>query len=763
MSTHVANSEIAARARSSAFWLSLSTLVAVPFLFSPAVHRIFALPKFAILIVGSSALVFLLALVAVSPAQRGQLSVLRSKHVLIVCLYLVAVAISTVFGVAPVASLFGSFENQMGLITRLCFLICFLSLIAGIGNSQTRFRQIVWAMSLTGLAVATYAFFQFFDRDPFLRSSLYTVESIAGPFRRVIGTIGHGNYLGNFLLYTTPTSVALAVATEGRVRALALIATVVSVAAIIFSGTRGAVLGLIVGAIVFFVIQRRTMRLSLDRRTAWIAAAALAVVLVAVLLISISPASRNITARVVSTIKEGGTGAGRTLIWRDSAKMIPAFAITGCGPEGFRKAFLAYKSKEIAQLAPQTNEESSHNSYLDAAISYGLPGAVLYVAIIASSFSLLAKARRKASDQKMKTLITGLLSSLAAVAVHNFFIFDQIPTGLYFFALAALAESAMNVAVASSQKPEMSPARHTALSSRWPGLAVMAVGLAIVTAAVWYAVALMKADIELNKAFASANAGDYEGTVRSGRRAAQSLEMTGAYNFQYARALTLYADRTGSADNSSEPKKMTPSRASAINIAITQIRRSLDHTLTPDSSCLLLAYLALISGDASELRAWATEAARWDPYYPGAHWLMAEAYLAEGNREEARREALFALDINPNSQEARSALRRARGMKDPSQMTVEELLSYARKDADQGMMKKAERKLLRAIKRARGQCPDCHRALALIYEATNSCDEAITEWQVLLRQDPARASAEQAQSRIEKLKRKSAAGECKDD
>jgi len=47
--------EIEGRARSAVFWLSLSLLAAVPLAFSRAVHRMFSLPKFAILIVGSSA------------------------------------------------------------------------------------------------------------------------------------------------------------------------------------------------------------------------------------------------------------------------------------------------------------------------------------------------------------------------------------------------------------------------------------------------------------------------------------------------------------------------------------------------------------------------------------------------------------------------------------------------------------------------------------------------------------------------------------
>src|SRR6185437_7753384 len=77
-------------------------------------------------------------------------------------------------------------------------------------------------------------------------------------------------------------------------------------------------------------------------------------------------------------------------------------------------------------------------------ISFGLPGAALYAAIIASVFSLLSRARLRMNG-KRRVVITGLLSSFAAVTAHNLFIFDQIPTGLYFFAFLALAYAVANV------------------------------------------------------------------------------------------------------------------------------------------------------------------------------------------------------------------------------------------------------------------------------------------------------------------------------
>ena len=56
----------------------------------------------------------------------------------------------------------------------------------------------------------------------------------------MIGTLGHADYLGNFLLYTTPPSVAFALVSRGKARWFALLAAMLSIVAIICSGTRGA-------------------------------------------------------------------------------------------------------------------------------------------------------------------------------------------------------------------------------------------------------------------------------------------------------------------------------------------------------------------------------------------------------------------------------------------------------------------------------------------------------------------------------------------
>jgi len=777
------------RVGEATYWLTLFLIVGVPLTFSTAVYRIFSVPKFSLLLTGAAALVPLLAWTVMrAPHRVGEMwRLLSSRHVFLVVLYLIVIAGSTLLGVSPVASFFGSSYDQMGLLTRLCFLVVFISLIAVVATSEKRFHAVLWAMILTGLVVATYAFMQFFGKDPLMRSELYTFESEGGALLRVSSTIGHSNYLGNFLLYVAPLGVGMGLVSRGSARRAGFTAAILSVLAIIFTGTRGAWLGLVAAGLALVVLlrSRRTDKVGEGqrRKRIWRAGMVALGVLALFAIVSLSPASRSIVLRARSLVNEN-TGAGRTLLWRDSMKMVKDYALVGCGPEGFRKAFLPYKSDELARLAPETNNESSHNSFIDAALSYGLAGGMLYVAIIASSFSLLLSARRRGCDRGARIIESSLLSSLAAVVVHNFFIFDQISTGLYFFVFAGLAQIASNkvgagnapdqkeqgfARIEGGPNPGASPMKSSAAerelygsqssSSKTAGrrlaTMILVVGSAGFVIAAWYSIANILADSEINKALASAKAGNLEEVVRHANKATQYPDPAGDYRMLLAQCLTRYSDAVGDvARRTAQPERdgLNESRKRAASLAMSYAEQTLPHTLTPDSSYVLLAYLAFRLSDADKLFSYASEAARLDPGFSNAHWLMAEAYLGNDDREAAATEARLALTLNPYSHEARSALKRARGIPGPTD-DPEKLVSYARALAANGLFEKARRFLLRAVRKSSGHCAECHSALGLLYEGAGLYADAISEFEAYQREAPELALREKTASRIERLKR----------
>ena len=321
------------QASATTYWLTISIIAGVPLAFSTAVYNIYSLPKFAVLLTGAAALVPLLIWTIVRSYRQnreaGRLA--ASKHVLFVSLYALVISISTAFGVSPVAELFGSTDNRTGLITHLCFYVVFVSLIVATARSEKRLRSALWAMTLTGLVVSTYAYAQFFGRDPFLLRHLYTFESETGIVVRVNSTLGHSNYLGNFLLYVTPLGAGLALASQGRARRIAFAAAALSTASIVFTGTRGAWLGLLVAIVVFIAVGtlgRFGKLLEAQRRTIiHRTGIAFVVILVFAGLISVNPASRSTVLRARSLIEDGFTGSGRTILWRDSLKIVTQYPV----------------------------------------------------------------------------------------------------------------------------------------------------------------------------------------------------------------------------------------------------------------------------------------------------------------------------------------------------------------------------------------------------------------------------------------------------
>jgi putative inorganic carbon (hco3(-)) transporter len=773
--------EYSNRLGNAIFWLSVGLLFLVPLAFSTSVQAIYSLPKFVLLLVGASVVALLLT-IYVSRNFQLLVPLFKSNHVKLVGLYFVVVALSTVFSVAPLVSVFGS-SSFMGLITRLCFFICFFGLIAGLGTSEERLRKALWAMVISGGLVAAYAVAQFVGIEPFVPLSVYTFPSSVGSVIRVCSSLGHSNYLGNFLLYIAPLSAGLALVSKGGARLLAVIIAVLSLTAILLSGVRGAWVGILVGVMVFVLLEWKSAmkgEMLANRRLLMRATAgALAILLLAIGVVVFSPASRGLSERVQTLRREGLASSGRLVLWRDALKMVPSYALIGCGPEGFRKAFLAYKSKELARVSPKANNESPHNAYLESALSHGLAGAALYVMMIVSTLLLLARTRRQAPSSNGRVVSTCLIASFAAVLAHNFFIFDQLTTGLYFFAFVALAAVAANVSsthtvapapAASSQAPLKKPqAKREGLW--WAGQGLTAVTGLLLLVAIWYAIGLLKADVAAKERFAPTITNSFERFVQQGEYITDSPLPTGAYHLLFARALDTYARALASQSPAKGASQASNDAAEvrqrALQLAIQYAEKSLAHTNTPDINYSLLASLALTTGDLDTLNRAATEAVRWDPNNYYTRWLMAEAHLARGEREQAAREAEIALDLYPVSPEAASVLARARGEASTEveisaaqrrslkmKRSVEELIQVARELSQAGKLKKARIKLLTTLANTDGNCADCHRELAVVYEKMGRYADAVVEWEAFLTLTSEPALVEQTKAHIIVLQQK---------
>lgn len=410
--------------------------------------------------------------------------------------------------------------------------------------------------------------------------------------------------------------------------------------------------------------------------------------------------------------------------------MLPDYLLTGCGPEGYRREFLRYKSRELTLISPDINNESSHNAYLDAFLSFGLVGGLAYLALIGLAFRSLYRSFRV---PEKRLAATSVMAALAGVCAHNFFIYDQLVTGLYFFSFIGLAQALESVGASSAPDGKL-----------WGAYAVRALaGISLVIFGS-YAVSLMLADMEARMLVEAVKRNDYRGIVRYGENAVSGLEPTGAYRVLYANALGLYSNGL--------TEKTDPPFNRVLDAGIEQLQKALSHSFTPELIHIQIGKLAFLKGDYELVRRSAQDALGWDRYNHQAHWLLAEYHLSRKERQEAMKEARQALALNPHSLDAVKALKRARGSVENPKYTVDELIAVAKAELEQGKAAQARRLFERALRRTFFARKELYLLIADCYEREGKATEAIKSLENYLRETSDEAEKSRVQSRIHTLK-----------
>ncbi|MGH9657254.1 MAG: O-antigen ligase family protein, partial [Bryobacteraceae bacterium] len=354
-----------------AYWILLLTLVLVPLGMAPGLHFFDVTPKL-LALVGGASLVWLALIAANSfpapPPGRGV------YFQLLAALGLVGV-LATLFSADAVLSLAGSEGRRLGLPAWLASLALAGAIPAVIGNNPVRRRHLLAAMALTGVAAAVYGFAQYLGVDPWINSALYRIGEGAEQVVRPPSTFGHANYFAIYLLVALFGAIGLAFsASTKRARWGWAAAAATLGMGLMISGSRAGWVGALAGIAILSL--RPALR---DRRA--LATGALVTVVLALLFV-VSPLGQPLRNRA-RTFQDDPGITGRVLVWRDTLPLIAANPLLGTGPDTYELRFPQAESVELAQLAPDQYAESPHNVFLDSMVAIGLPGGLLFVALVA--------------------------------------------------------------------------------------------------------------------------------------------------------------------------------------------------------------------------------------------------------------------------------------------------------------------------------------------------------------------------------------------
>jgi probable O-glycosylation ligase (exosortase A-associated) len=299
--------------------------------------------------------------------------------------------------------------------------IVFFWLIAALITTRERLRVFLWALALCSIPLAVTALVHF-------QSGVY-VTSNAAPLQRIAGLsglTGNPNDLALTLNLLAPITGALLFASRGLIaRMVAGGALLLSFPAVIVTFSRAGFLTLCAIAIASLLcfVRRRAV------------APAVALVVVACGVMQFLPAGYLDRLNTIADIDADQTGSaqGRWTDYQLSLQFVAQNPVIGAG--------LGQDILALDRLRARPTWRSVHSAYLEYAVDLGVPGLVLFLALLVQSVRSARRVEiRAARDPAVRDLslfASGVRIALLAFAVGAFF--HPIAYHFYVFCVAGLA------------------------------------------------------------------------------------------------------------------------------------------------------------------------------------------------------------------------------------------------------------------------------------------------------------------------------------
>lgn len=336
------------------------------------------------------------------------------RHILLIgiCCYFTALALSVFFASDPARAWWGNQERMNGLFTLLHFL-AWLVMAVSLLKTERAWRHLMNYQIVLSVIMAIVAILQ----RPYPKLLLFP----ASP--RVGGLLDNPIYMAAYQIFNLFFIAWLAMRTKNRVAWVwYAVAAAIDFTAFVLAQSRGGLLGLGVGLLIFAV---SISVLTKSRKARWSIAGliVLAFATYGVLftfrhtpLIRQSPVAR--------LLDFSGSDTTRFIAWRIAWEGFLEKPIVGWGFDNFHILFNAkYNPQSLRFGAYETWFDRSHNWVLDALAMTGVFGLLTFVGIFAALYASVIRARKK---EWLDTPTTAVMIALPmGYFVQNLFVFDH--------------------------------------------------------------------------------------------------------------------------------------------------------------------------------------------------------------------------------------------------------------------------------------------------------------------------------------------------
>lgn len=341
-----------------------------------------------------------------------------------ILLFLLMIGIADLLSENPFKSFWSNYERMEGYIGLLHFAALFF-----VAGSVLKTQSIWNKLLATSLGVSVVM-------------SIYSLFQLAGKIVinqggvRVDGTFGNATYLGIYLVFHLFFATLLYFRSKLNWQKIMLCGVaLLDLVILYFTATRGAILGLLGGALITFIYLAIKSEKGDKIRKVAIGVVIAVAVFVGLFItfrntsfVRTNPVLERFASLSISEIKT----QGRYYVWPIALKGFVERPVFGWGQESFNFVFNKYYDARMYYQEPWFDR--THNVVLDWLIAGGALGFLSYVSIFIALLYYIVKANDEFLSKTDKAVILGLVS---AYAFHNLFVFDQIGSYILFFTLLA--------------------------------------------------------------------------------------------------------------------------------------------------------------------------------------------------------------------------------------------------------------------------------------------------------------------------------------
>lgn len=357
--------------------------------------------------------------------------------------FLLSLLVSVFLSANPDKSFWSNFERMEGWI-GIAHVVAYFLVIFSAFNAE-RFWKWLWNGTIAVSVV----------------EALYGVGQLFGWLQihqggvRLDGTFGNATYLAIYMVMAFfMTALAWLWWAKGKDRWLQAgygIAAVLQLVMVFYTATRGAILGLVVGAFVAgLVLLFSHGRGKALGRWGIGAVAVLVLAYAAFLAVDQTPFVQNheVLSRLASVdtpqklLEQGST---RFAIWEMAGKGFLERPVFGWGQESFNYVFNKFYDPSLYNQEQWFDR--AHNEFLDWLVAGGAVGLALWLSLFGAALWYLFR-KGNAFDAAERSIFAGLL---AAYAVNDLFVFDNLMSYVLFFTVLAYIAYRASPAEASAK------------------------------------------------------------------------------------------------------------------------------------------------------------------------------------------------------------------------------------------------------------------------------------------------------------------------